>query len=131
MTRLLGVVAAVYMPHLTEEALTKMYDDPIIVALLAPFAELAPRHAAYLMFQAMLAVTLGAAFAFGLGGKPRIAVVAAFGVALLAEAHHLVRACVALHYNSGLLTSLPMPILGLYVLRRVTLAWPLSPRLEG
>jgi hypothetical protein len=120
---LLGLATIVYLPHLAEEALTKMHDDPLIVSALAPLSQLSPRHAAYLVFQTMLALTLMTTFAFGKGGKWRLVVMAVIAVSLLAEGHHLVRAAMTLRYNSGLVTSLPMPALGAYLLYRVTRAW--------
>ena len=123
-TDLLGLSLLWYLPHLAEEALTGMHDDPILAAALSPFAALSPRHAVYLMFQAMLAVTLGTTFLFARGGGARLAVMATLGAALVAEGHHALRALAALRYNSGLVTSLPMPLLGVYVLRSVARGWP-------
>lgn len=123
MRRLLALTLVLFVPHLVEEALTQMHDDPMMAAALAPFAELTSRHAAYLVFQLMLVLTLGVTLLFSLDGKARLLVMAALGVALVAEGHHLVRALFSLHYQSGLLTAFPMPLFGGYLLRRVVLAW--------
>ena len=117
--RLLALAIALYLPHLTEEALTGMHDDPIVAAALAPLTELSPRHAAYLVFQAMIVVTLATALAFGKGGRWRLLVMFVVGTSLLAEVHHLIRVTFTLHYNPGLLTALPMPVLGAYVLYHI------------
>ncbi len=123
MTRLLAVGALLYAPHLAEEALTRMHDDPIIVAALAPLLTLEPRHAVYLMFQAMLLVTLGTTLLFARGGRARLLVLGALGLGLVAESHHVIRALVTLRYDSGLVTSLPMPLFGAIVLHTVGRAW--------
>lgn len=124
MTRLLGVAIALYVPHLAEEALTHMHDDPLIVTALAPLAELSARHASYLVFQVMLALTLATTLMFSLGGRARLAVMTVLGLALLAEGHHVLRALATLHYDSGLVTSLPMPLFGAYLLRHILRAPP-------
>jgi hypothetical protein len=122
MKRLLGLALALYLPHLLDEALTGMHDDPLIVAAYAPLTHLGPRHAAYLVFQVTLALGLGATFLFACGGRARLAVMGVLGLALLAEAHHAVRALGTLSYDSGLVTSLPLPFLGALVVHHVIAA---------
>ena len=41
------------------------------------------------------------------------------GLALVCEAHHAIRALATLHDNPGFITSLPMPVVGAFVLRTV------------
>jgi hypothetical protein len=118
MTRSLVLILAVYAPHLLEEAVTRMYDDPLIVAAFGPLSRLSPRHSTYLTFQIMLALSLGMTLLFSLDGWPRRIVLAGLAVALLCESHHLIRAVWTLNYNPGLATALPMPIVGAVVLRR-------------
>ena len=65
---LLALATAAYVPHLIEEALTGMHDDPLVVAALAGLAQLSTRHAAYLVFQAMFVLVLASTLAFALGG---------------------------------------------------------------
>jgi hypothetical protein len=125
-TRWLLLVLAVYAPHLVEEALTGMHDDPIIVAAFTPFASLSARHAAYLVFQLMLALSLGVALLTSLGGPSHVVLRAGLAVALVAESHHILRALVAHTYNSGLITSLPMPVVGALLARRVLSTWHLE-----
>jgi hypothetical protein len=112
MTRWLVLCAAVYAPHLVEESLTRMYDDRLIVAAFQPLSGLSARHATYLVFQIMLAVALGMTLLYTLGGRARLAVMGSLALALLAESHHAIRALGSLHYDSGLVTSLPMPVAG-------------------
>ena len=112
MSRALAVASAFYLPHLVEEALTGMHDDALIVAAFAPLANLEPRHAAYLVFQLTFAFGLVALQVYGLGGTPRRLVVGAFALALLAEAHHGLRAISLGVWTSGLLTSIPLPFVG-------------------
>lgn len=119
MIRWLGLTFVVYLPHLVEEHFTKMYDDPILVSLFLPFASQSARQSAYLVFQAMLAVALAMTFLFSLGGRAREAVMVGLALALVAESHHVARWVVSHSYNSGLVTSFPMPVLGLLVLRAV------------
>jgi hypothetical protein len=121
-TRALGLAVALFVPHLIEEALTGMHDDALIVAAYAPLVALGPRHAAYLVFQLTFALGLGATWLFSLGGRARLAVVGAFAITLLAEAHHAVRAVSTLSYDSGLLTSLPLPFVGFFLARRAVRA---------
>jgi len=119
MKRALGLIGAVYVPHLIDEALTGMHDDPLIVAAYTPLARLEPRHASYLVFQIMLSVALAMTFAWSRGRNAQRVVIALLGLALLAESHHVIRALVTLSYDSGLVTSLPMPFVGVLVLTRV------------
>ena len=112
MKRLLLASLLVYAPHLLEEHFTGIDDEPWMAFALGPFAGLSPSHAAYLVFQVMLALALAMTFAFSLGGKPQRAVMSALGISLVAESHHLVRLVISHHYNSGLVTSLPMPLVG-------------------
>jgi hypothetical protein len=132
LTAPLSLSLALYVPHVAEEALTGMHDDPVVAAAYAPLAALSPRHAATLVFQAMVIVTLATALAFAAGGWARTVVVTVLAASLLSEAHHLVRAFVSLHYVSGLFTSLPMPFAGLHLLRSVARARrsPLLPNLS-
>jgi hypothetical protein len=116
MKRWLLLVLVVYAPHLLEEHLTGMWNDPLIARALEPVAALPAREAAYATFQAMLIVALVMTYAFSRGGLARRAVLGSLAVALVCEAHHLVRAAATLSYNSGLLTALPMPILGGFLL---------------
>jgi hypothetical protein len=123
---LLAATAAVYLPHLAEEALTGMHDDAIIVWVAGVLdrsdvlASLTPRHAVYLTFQLTLALLLVATWLTSLGGRWRDLVLFALGLSLLGESHHVVRWLVTHHASSGLVTSLPMPLLGVLILRRVT-----------
>ena len=119
MNRLLLLCLLVYAPHLVEEHVTRMCDDPILVRALGGLASMPARQAAYLVFQVMLAVALGMTYLFSRGGRSRDAVMIALGVALLAESHHLARWLVTREYNPGLLTALPMPFAGAWVLRAV------------
>ena len=123
MKRLLGWALVLYLPHMTEEALTQMHDDPLIVAALTPLLALSPRHAVYLMFQVMFLLALGGALLLAAGGRARLAVMSMIGLALLAEGHHALRACLTLHYDSGLVTSLPMPVFGAHLLRIIAGQW--------
>jgi Protein of unknown function with HXXEE motif len=117
--RELLLVTLVYTPHLLEEALTAMHDDPLIVAAYAPLSHLSARHASYLVFQVMLAMSLGIAVLVTLGHRGRAVVLATLAFSLLCESHHAVRALVSLTYNPGLVTSLPMPFVGAYVARQL------------
>jgi hypothetical protein len=117
--RLLALAIALYVPHLAEEAMTGMHDDPIIATSLAPLTELSPRHAAYLVFQIMIVVALATTLAFARGGHWRLVVMFVVGTSLLAEVHHLIRGTFTLHYNPGLLTAFPLPVLGAYVLHHI------------
>ncbi len=126
MTRWLLLVLFVYAPHLVEEALTGMYDDPMIVAAFAPFESLSARHSAYLVFQSMLALSLGIALLTSLGGRAHAVLLAGLAVALLAESHHVLRALATHTYNSGLVTSLWMPIVGALLVRQVLTRSPLE-----
>jgi hypothetical protein len=132
-TRWLGLVLLVYLPHLVEEALTGMYDDPIIAYAFAPLAHLSPRHATYLVFQAMLLLLLATAWLTSLAPHGPRVVLALLGVALLAESHHVVRAIGSHAYNSGLVTSVPMPIVGALAIAHAFSAspfsWSFRPRL--
>ena len=123
LTSLLALALACYVPHITEEALTGMHDDPGIVLALAPLASLSPRHAAYLTFQVMMLLLLATTLAFARGGKARLFVVGVLGASLVGEGHHLVHALFTLSYNSGLVTSLPMPLAGAFILRSVAREW--------
>jgi hypothetical protein len=131
MNRLLQLTLGLYAPHLVEEYLTRMYDDPIIVAAFSPLSQLAPRQATYLVFQVMLALMLGMTILFNLGGRWRSAVMVGLAVALLSESHHLIRWLVTREYNSGLLTSLPMPVLGAVILRSVSRQTSVTSSLQG
>jgi hypothetical protein len=119
MRRWLGLCLAAYAPHLLEEALTRMHDDPLIVAAFEPLSHLSPRHATYLVFQIMFTLLLSATLVFSLGGRPQRVLMALIAFAMLSEAHHVIRALASFQYNSGLVTSLPMPVVGALVLRRV------------
>jgi hypothetical protein len=117
MDRYLPAALLVYVPHLVEEHVTRMCDDPLIVAAFRPLEDLPARRSSYLVFQAMLLAALTMTWLFSLGGRWRAVVMGALGLALLAEAHHLIRAATTFHYNSGLATALPMPIVGALILR--------------
>ena len=67
----------------------------------------------------MLALALGMTFLVSLGGRARVSVMAALAFALVCESHHAVRALATLQYDSGLVTSLPMPIVGVLLMRKV------------
>ncbi|MEA2747794.1 MAG: hypothetical protein QOI41_1937, partial [Myxococcales bacterium] len=84
----------------------------LIVAAFQPLSGLSARHATYLVFQIMLAVALGMTLLYTLGGRARLAVMGSLALALLAESHHAIRALASPHYDSGLVTSLPMPVAG-------------------
>lgn len=119
MRRLLGLVLLVYLPHLVEEGCTRMCDDALIVEAFRPFSHLPAREAAYLFFQIMMGVALVMTYAFSRGGIWREAVMVILGLALLAESHHVIRALASHGYDSGLVTSLPMPLVGAYVIASV------------
>ena len=108
-----------YAPHLLEEHLTGMWNDAVIVTAFEPLSAMPARQAAYLLFQAMLALSLGMTFLVSLGGKWRDVVMVGLAAALVAEAHHVVRALATHEYNSGLVTSLPMPVVGAAILWRL------------
>ena len=112
MNRLLFACICVYVPHLAEEYFTRMYDDPIIAYALAPLADWSPRHAAYLVFQIMLVLALAMTLAFAAGKLSRNFTMLALAFSLACESHHAVRWLLSGHYNSGLVTSFPMPVLG-------------------
>lgn len=69
------------------------------------------------MFQLMLLITLVSTLLFSSGRRGQLLVMSVLGVALVAESHHLIRACLTLQYNPGLLTSAPMPLFGIRILR--------------
>ncbi len=115
MNRLLFACICVYVPHLAEEYFTRMYDDPIVAFALAPFADWSVRHAAYAMFQVMLVLSLAMTLAFAAGRSSRNAVMLVLAFSLTCESHHVVRWLLSHHYNSGLVTSFPMPVLGLFI----------------
>jgi hypothetical protein len=119
MRRLLGIAIAFYIPHLLDEALTRMHDDRLIVAAYAMLAPLGARPAAYLAFQLTFALGLAMTWLFARGGVARRIVMAALAVALLAESHHIVRALFTFTFNSGLVTSLPLPWIGLLIVRHL------------
>jgi Protein of unknown function with HXXEE motif len=119
MNRLMQLCLGLYVPHLLEEGFTRMYDDPLIVFALAPLSGFSPRQAAYLIFQLMLGVSLSMTYLYGLGGRFRDAVMVVLSLALLGESHHALRWLASHQYNPGLLTSLPMPVLGAFILRAV------------
>ena len=116
MDRRLALVLAVYAPHLVEEHVTGMWNDRLIRAAFAPLEALPARQSAYLVFQIMLAIGLAMTWAYSRGGRSRDAVLAGLGLSLLAESHHVVRAVGSFAYDSGLVTSLPMPLVGAFVL---------------
>ena len=118
MSRWFALCLAVYVPHVLEEALTGMCDDPIIAAAYRPLAQLSPRHASYLVFQVMLLLLLVALLIVSLGERGQRVVLGALAVALLCESHHLLRAALSLRYNPGLFTALPMPAVGAVALRK-------------
>ena len=64
----------------------------------------------------MLVTTLTTTYLYGLGGGARRAVMTVIGLGLLGEAHHLLRAAMTLHANSGVWTAAPMPIVGAWIL---------------
>jgi hypothetical protein len=108
-----------YTPHLMEEALTGMWRDPILAPALAPLSRLAPQQSAYLVFQAMVFFSLAMTHLASLGGRYRRAVELGLSFSMLAESHHFIRAVVTHSGNSGLVTSIPIPIVGLLVLHSV------------
>ena len=116
MRRWLLLAIIVYAPHLLEEHLTGMWNDPLIVQAYAPLAALPAREAAYLLFQTMLGLGLLMTYAFSQGVSGRRLVLAAVAIALLCESHHLIRAVLTHSYNSGLATALPMPAAGSWIL---------------
>jgi len=117
MKRLVATALVLEGAHLLEEALTGMHDDPIIVAAYAPFAPLGARHAAYLIFQVTFALGLLACALVALGARRIVAF--AFGLVLLAESHHVLRAIYTHSANSGLVTSLALPVLGALLLGKL------------
>jgi hypothetical protein len=114
---LLFATICVYAPHLLEEHLTHMADDPLIVFAVSAFQNGSARDAGYLVFQIMMMVSLTMTLLFSLGGAPRNIVMGALAFSLLAESHHLIRFLISPHYNSGLLTALPMPVVGILIFR--------------
>ncbi len=116
MKRLLLASLLVYAPHLLEEHFTRIDDEPWMAAALGVFGGSSPSHAAYLVFQVMLALALSMTLAFSLGGRPQRAVMGILGVSLLCESHHLLRFVASPHYNSGLFTAFPMPLIGGWIL---------------
>ncbi len=113
----LGVCLAVYLPHLAEEAVTGMADDPVVAAAFAPLAGLPARRGAYLVFQGTLALALVLAWLVAREGTGRTLAMSALAVALVAESHHLGRALWSRAYVPGLWTSLPMPGVGVLLAR--------------
>jgi hypothetical protein len=124
-TRLFGVAAVLHLAHLAEEALGGMHDDPIIVAAYAWLSPLGARHAAYLVFQLAFALGLVSTVSVARGGGAMRLVLAVFGLALVAEVHHPLRALFAGASNAGLVTSLPLPFVGALLVSRALS--PLSP----
>jgi hypothetical protein len=116
MQRRLLLALVVYAPHLLEEHLTGMWNDPLIVRAFAPLAALPARQAAYLLFQIMLGMSLLMTYAFSCGRAGRRIVLGAIAVALLCESHHVIRAVATHSYNSGLVSAWPMPALGAWIL---------------
>lgn len=126
--RWLGLALLVYAPHLLEEHLEGMHDDPMIVwAFDALMGDLSARAASYATFQAMMLAGLTTTWLFARGGPTQRAVLMGIALGLLAEAHHAVRALASFELNAGLLTSLPMPILGAVMLRAVWRSASVSP----
>jgi hypothetical protein len=119
MKRLLFVVICVYAPHLLEEYFTQIWHDPFLAPALDTVANWSPQHAAYFVFQIMLVLLLVATLLFSLGKNSRHAVMLIFAVALLAESHHAIRFLISHHYNSGVVTSLPMPFVGAFVILQI------------
>jgi hypothetical protein len=116
MKRRLLAALVVYAPHLVEEQLTRIDDEPWMARALRPFAASSPTHAAYSVFQVMLVVGLAMTLAFSLGGPARRLVMLILGLSLVGESHHAIRFFASHHYNSGLVTSLPMPLVGALIL---------------
>jgi hypothetical protein len=119
MKRLIFAAIYVYAPHLFEEHFTGMADDPLIVFAFSHFQNENARHASYAVFQIMMMVTLVSTLLFSLGGAPKKFVMAVLAFSLLAESHHVVRFLISHHYNSGLLTALPMPVVGILIFRNL------------
>jgi hypothetical protein len=119
MKRLLFAAICVYAPHLLEEYLTRMWDDPLLAPALHLFAGWSVDHAVYCMFQVMFALLCITVLAFSYAGRPRNLVMTAFAVALLAESHHAIRFLISHQYNSGLVTSFAMPIVGALIFRKL------------
>ncbi|MEO7111791.1 MAG: hypothetical protein ABI183_15220 [Polyangiaceae bacterium] len=119
MNRLLFTAICVYAPHLLEEHVTHMADDPLIVFALSTLENVPARHASYAVFQIMMMLALTMTLLFSLGGAPRKIVMGLLAFSLLAESHHLVRFLISPHYNSGLLTALPMPVVGILIFQKL------------
>ncbi len=117
MNRRFSLVVLLYLPHLFEEALTGMHDDAPIAAAYAVFASLGPRHAAYLVFQVTFALALAAMALAAWGERSQRLLLGVLAIALVGEGHHLVRAISTLSYNPGLVTALPLPFAGAWLLR--------------
>ncbi len=115
MKRLFLSVICVYAPHLVEEYFTHIWDDPMLAPALGIVAGWSPQHALYCAFQITFALCCIATLAFSVAGRPRSVVMGVFAVALLAESHHAIRFLISHHYNSGLVTSLPMPFVGAFI----------------
>ncbi len=116
---LLGILA--YAPHLLEEHLTGMWNDPLIVLAFAPLEDLPARQAAYLIFQVMLGLSLLMTYVFSQGDGGRRLILGGLALSLLCESHHVLRALATEAYNPGLLTVLPMPLLGAWILHQLFL----------
>jgi hypothetical protein len=119
MKRLIFGAICVYAPHLLEEHFTRMADDPLIVFAFSHFQNENARHASYAIFQIMLLVTLLSTLLFSLGGRPQKFVMAVLAFSLLAESHHVVRFLISHHYNSGLVSSFAMPVVGILIFRKL------------
>ncbi len=119
MKRLLFAAICVYAPHLLEEHFTRMADDPLIVSAFAAFENESARQASYAVFQIMLMVTLLSTLLFSLGGAPQKIVMSVLAFSLFAESHHAIRFLISHQYNSGLVTSFAMPIVGALIFRKL------------
>jgi len=114
-----SVALAAYAPHLLEEHVSGMADEPWIRLVFEPLEQMPTPAAAYLVFQATFVLMLAMTALYALGGRARALVLFVLGLALLAESHHVVRALFTFEWNPGLLTAAPMPIVGFVLVRAV------------
>ncbi|HEY1957280.1 MAG TPA: hypothetical protein VGH28_16790 [Polyangiaceae bacterium] len=117
MKKLVTIAVIADLAHLVEEALTGMHDDPLIASAWARLAPLGARHAAYLVFQITFALGIVACALVALGA--RRVVLFAFGLVLLGESHHILRAIYTHSWSSGLATSFALPLLGALLMKEI------------
>lgn len=104
---------------MVEEYVTRIWDDPFLAPALHVFSSWSTSHAVYFTFQIIFALLCTTGLAASYAGTPRKLVMAAFGVALLAESHHAIRFSISHQYNSGLVTSFAMPVVGVLIFKKI------------